>query len=134
MPAGRPSSFSDELAETICDLLSDGLSMVTICERDDMPHRRTVQRWLENNADFATRCAHARALQADLMDHMIQSCADRCTPESAPADRVKISAYQWRAAKLLPRVYGDKVAHTGPDGGAILLVTGVLRGDDGEGG
>jgi hypothetical protein len=107
--SGRPSLFTDDLAETICDLLVDGLSMVQICARNDMPNRRTVLRWIERDDDFATRCARARSLQADLMDHLIQATADQCTPETANADRVKISAYQWRAAKLMPKVYGERL-------------------------
>jgi hypothetical protein len=43
------------------------------------------------------------------MDHLIQATADQCTPETANADRVKISAYQWRAAKLMPKVYGERL-------------------------
>ena len=38
----------------------------------------------------------------------ILAVADACTVETAAADRVKISAYQWRAAKLAPRKYGDR--------------------------
>lgn len=38
---------------------------------------------------------------------------------------MKISAFQWRAAKLKPKVYGDKaeVALTGADRGPVQSVT-----------
>jgi hypothetical protein len=103
---GRPSDFTDEIATRICDLLMDGLSMRSV-------------RWLERYPEFASMYAHARTLQADLMDDMILETANACTPATAHADRVKISAFQWRAAKLKPKVYGDKaeVALTGPNGG-----------------
>jgi hypothetical protein len=68
---GRPSDFTDEIATRICDLLMDGLSMRSICQADDMPHRTTVVRWLERYPEFASMYAHARTLQADLMDDMI---------------------------------------------------------------
>ena len=32
------------------------------------------------------------------------------------AGSVVISAFQWRASKLNPKKYGDKLAHTGADG------------------
>ena len=35
------SDFTDEIATRICDLLMDGLSMRSICQADDMPHRTT---------------------------------------------------------------------------------------------
>lgn len=110
---GRPSSYSDEMAETICDRLIEGLSLRKICEADDMPDRNTVMRWMDANPQFAARCARARELQADYMDDLILDTANASTPETAPADRVKISAYQWRAAKLQPKRYGDKMALVG---------------------
>ena len=55
------------------------------------------------------------------MDDLILETANACTPATAQADRVKISAFQWRAAKLKPKVYGDKaeVAMTGLNGGPV---------------
>jgi len=117
-PAGRPSTFTQEVADAICDGLIDGKSLRTICLADDMPHRSTVLRWMDADETFATKCARARTMQADLMDDLILETADKCTPETAAADRVKISAYQWRASKLAPKKYGDKLAldHQSSDG------------------
>lgn len=106
---GRPSDFTEELAEHICNQLMDGLSLRKICDADGMPHRSTVIRWMEARADFATKCARARELQADLMDDMILDEAEKATPETAHVAKVRISAYQWRAAKLQPKKYGEKV-------------------------
>lgn len=122
---GRPSSFTEEMADDICELLAGGLSMRKICVLDGMPDRRTVERWMAQDVDFAAKCARARVWQADLMDDMIMDTAVACTPETAQADRVKISAFQWRASKLAPKVYGDKteVAVTGANGGPIQSET-----------
>lgn len=105
----RPSSYSRKIDEKICDFLAEGFSLVKICEMPDMPNRSTVMRWMAAEDDFATRCAHARALQADLMDDMILDVANASKSETAASDRVKISAYQWRASKLAPKKYGDKL-------------------------
>ena len=112
---GRPSLYSEQLADEICDRLINGESLRAICSDAKMPNRSTVLRWMESFEEFATKCAHARTLQADLMDDLIIETANACTPESAPADRVKIAAYQWRASKLAPKKYGDavKVEHSG---------------------
>ncbi len=122
---GRASDFTEELADRICDELMGGKSLVTICQADDMPHRVTVIRWMASNEAFATRCARAREAQADLMDDMILDVAMACTPESAPADRVRLSALQWRASKLQPKKYGDKITqeHTGEGGGPVVFNT-----------
>lgn len=81
-----------------------------------MPNRRTVLRWLETNPDFATRYARARQVQGDLMDEKILEEAEKTTPENAHAQRVKIEAYKWRAAKLAPKRYGDRIDVTGDRG------------------
>lgn len=74
--AGRPSKYTPALAERICDELIEGKSLVQICNADDMPHRRTVLRWMEADDAFATKCARARVLQGDLMDARIMEVAE----------------------------------------------------------
>lgn len=110
-PPGRPSSYSDNLSQTICDRLAAGESLRKICESPEMPDRSTVMSWQATNQEFSARCARAREWQADLMDDLILDTANECTSETAAAARVKISAYQWRAAKLAPKRYGERVAH-----------------------
>ena len=118
MPAGRPSKFTPELAESICESLIAGDDLVAVCSAKNMPARSTVYQWMDENPEFRTAIARAREGQADYMDHKIAVMIDKITPESAQADRVKLAALQWRAAKLKPRFYGDKVQneHSGPDG------------------
>lgn len=110
---GRPSDYSEELAEFICDQIADGKSLRTICLADDIPNRSTVLRWLDVNAVFAAKYARAREAQGDVMDEMIADEARAATPETAAVARVRIDAYKWRASKLAPKRYGDKVALTG---------------------
>lgn len=108
MPRG--SDYTEALADRICDELMGGKSLVKICEAPDMPDRVTVIRWQARYPEFATRCAHARETQAELMDDKISDIADGTVggmidPHAA---KVAISAYQWRASKLKPKIYGDK--------------------------
>jgi len=105
----RPSSFTEELADEIFERIASGESMRMICESENMPHRSTVIRWMADNKDFATKCARAREFQSDVMDDLILDTANACTSETAQADKVKIAAYQWRASKLAPKKYGDKL-------------------------
>lgn len=43
---GRPSSYSKEVAQTICELLSDGVPLREICRMEGMPQWRTVYNWM----------------------------------------------------------------------------------------
>lgn len=121
---GRPSSYTLEIAESICTRLAGGESLVRICEDDGMPHRITVIRWTETNADFATKCARAREAQADFLHDDMASLEERTLSGQVDPQiaRVVLSSKQWRAAKLAPKKYGDKVTqeHTGPDGGPVV--------------
>jgi hypothetical protein len=122
MPRRR---YTPEIAERICDGLMDGLSLVKICQQDGMPGRRTVLEWWEKDEEFRAKCARARVLQADFMDDQIIDLIATVTPESAPADRVKLAALTWRASKLAPKKYGDKLdlTHAAPDGGPVQFIT-----------
>jgi hypothetical protein len=52
--------------------------------------------------------ARAREDQADVYADEIVEMRDKATPENAHAIRVRIDARRWIAAKLKPRVYGDR--------------------------
>lgn len=114
---GRPSAFTDEIAEAICARIIDGESLRSICSGEDMPHRLTVLRWMSADEAFATKCARARDLQADTLFEDMQSVADTGNPEDIQRAKLRVSTMQWRAAKLAPKRYGDKVAHVGGDEG-----------------
>lgn len=120
---GRPSSFTPALAETICGRIADGDSLRAICADSGMPDWRTVLRWLDAMPDFASKYARAREAQADVMDELILATARSCTPETANADRVRIMAFQWRAARLAPKRYGEAHRHeiSGAGGGPVSV-------------
>jgi hypothetical protein len=126
---GRPSIRTEAIEERIIDGLLEGLSLARVCDAEGMPNRRNVLRWMEADEVFAAKCARARLMQAEIMDDMILDEARACTPEMAQVAKVRISAYQWRASKLAPKKYGDRVTneHTGPDGGPMMIVSGVPR-------
>lgn len=111
-PVGRPTLYSEALAEKICTLLADKFSMRQICTREDMPDRATVLRWMADKPDFAAKCACAREEQAD---YIVEDCIDiedrTISGEINPAAaRAVLASKQWRASKLAPKKYGDKLA------------------------
>jgi hypothetical protein len=113
--AGRPSGYTNELAEQICDQIALGFSLNRICRAEVMPHIRTVHRWLDAKPDFATKYARARELMADHYFDEMQDIADAATAETANVAKLRLDTMRWRISKLLPKKYGDKVetAHTG---------------------
>lgn len=126
----RPSIYSEDLADAICERLREGESMRQICRDPEMPGRRTVEEWMAKDQGFRAKCARAREDQADLMDDRILEVAgkterDEIDPQAA---RVVISALQWRASKLKPKVYGDStlLKHGDQDGKPLQAATVVF--------
>lgn len=127
MPPGRPSSYSQEIAERICLELSTNVEgLESICNRiNDFPDARTVYLWRLRYEDFFQMYARARQAQVQLLADQIAQIADTTEPgeivtikadgeERKIADmiehrKLKIEARKWLAMKLLPRIYGDKL-------------------------
>lgn len=127
MPAGRPSSFTEEIADEICARIAAGESLRGLCTDAHLPSEDTVRRWLRDNEKFQGQYRRAREDQADTFADEIVGIAD--TEEDPNVARVRIDARKWAAGKLRPKVYGDKITSelTGPDGSALppvqILVT-----------
>lgn len=109
-------AYNQETADRIVELLQT-MPLREICGREGMPHRVTVNRWINENPEFAAQCAHARALQVDALVDDMADIEDRVlTGELKPDQaRVVLESQRWRAIKVAPQKYGDKtsVNHTG---------------------
>lgn len=126
MGMGRPTDFSENLADLICERLADGESLRSICRDEGMPGTSTVCRWLAANEEFREQYAISREMQADAFFDDILDIADgkRAVVEGVEPDvqrdRLAVDARKWMAGKLKGK-YSDKTKHelSGPDGGAI---------------
>lgn len=63
--AGRPSIYTPELAQKICDYISDGLSERKICALPGMPSLATLSRWKNEKPEFLEQSARAREASAE---------------------------------------------------------------------
>ena len=119
---GRPSDYTPEIAEAVCERLEAGQSLAEVARAEGMPGRSTVYQWLEKHPEFADRYARARARQADTFADDIIAIADE-KDEDANSRRIRIDARKWLAGKQRPKVYGDKVTQevSGPDGGPVQI-------------
>ena len=64
---GRPSGFSAQMAEAICDRLMDGEGLEEICRDAAMVSVGTVYNWLHRYPQFARDYGRARQVQAFLL-------------------------------------------------------------------
>jgi hypothetical protein len=55
LPRGRPSDYSDELADLICERMIMGKSIRKISEMEDMPCEDSIYTWLAKYAYFSEK-------------------------------------------------------------------------------
>lgn len=133
---GRPSEFTQQVADAICERIADGESLRAICLDDDMPGKATVFRWLAADKAFQDQYARARETQADTLFDEILSISDDGTNDSYKDEdgnprtdhdviarsRLRVDARKWMAGKLRPKVYGDKIEHEHKGGLTVSLL------------
>lgn len=123
---GRPTKYSQDLADEICIRIVRGESLEAITRDSYMPHVATIYRWLQKHEEFCEMYTRAREDQADTLADQIIAIADQ-NPETIPVydkdgqlveikvdsaliayQKNRIEARKWTAAKLKPMKYGEK--------------------------
>lgn len=137
-----PTSYTADVAAKILELLCEGQTLREICRNnDDLPDESTVRSWaLDDRQGFAARYSRAREIGYHTMADEVLEIADdgrndwmerdgRTVPdhEHISRSRLRFDARRWLLSKALPKIYGDKVALTGGDGGPVQTVTKIER-------
>lgn len=104
---GRPSTYTDEMGDRICDLLTEGKSLRKICMGEEFPNASTVYVWLDRFPSFAEKYARAREAATEDMLEDILEIAD-ATGVDPQEKRVRIDTRKWVMGRLKPKKYGDK--------------------------
>ncbi len=112
----RPTKFTPKTADQICERIADGESLRLVCEDETMPAKSTVMRWLNDDRilEFRDQYAHAREAQADCYADQIIEIADAAAADNTAVQRarLRVDARKWKASKLAPKAYGDKLGLT----------------------
>lgn len=91
----------------ILEQIALGRSLVSICKETEMPAYSVVTGWRAQDEEFSTNYARAREDQADFHADEIVDIAD--TEPDPNLARVRIDARKWKAARMKPKVYGDRL-------------------------
>jgi len=122
---GRPSSFSQEIANEICEATaktSRGYDRL----REKNPHwpsEKTMQRWEKDIESFRLQYALAKRDQIDFMAREIIDIADNGTNdfyedsegklkpdiEHINRSRLRVDTRKWYTSKLAPKIYGERL-------------------------
>lgn len=119
----RPCDYTKDLGDSICEKLSDGLSLRTVCLADDMPSKATVFNWLRINKEFLDQYARAtderaEAHHEDLLElgdeavKLAQNVDKQVSNAVVSAVKLKADNLKWSMSKMKPKKYGDKIDMT----------------------
>jgi len=121
-PPGRPSSFTQEIADEICQRLAKGEPLAQICRDDRMPASRTVSDWKAAHETFSADFARAREEGFDQIatdclaiadettfDTITGENGDRANTEWISRSKLRIETRLKLLAKWDPKRYGDKL-------------------------
>lgn len=133
--AGRPTLYTPELVDSICDEIAGGRSLKSICEDDEMPDKATVFRWIGKHPEFRDKYARACEERTYAMAEEALEIADDSGVDVSVDDeghytvngeainraRLRIDTRKWFVSKMNPKKFGDRQAYelTGKDGGPI---------------
>lgn len=89
---GRPSKFTEAIVDEICERLSNGETLRSICRDEHMPTWRTVYDWCDASPEVSARIARAREVGFDSIGESTLDISDQ-DPERGPDG--KIDAAWW---------------------------------------
>lgn len=117
MTTAMTFKWTPEVEEEIFSRMIKGEGVVSILgpDKDDfLPSEATFYRRLQSgDTAFCEKYARAREAQAHREAEEIRQIADTATPENVHVARLRMDARKWRAGKLAPKVYGDKLEVNG---------------------
>lgn len=123
---GRPSMYSQELADKVCAEIALGGSMRAVCSIEGMPSLTTVFKWIRENKEFAQQYARAteertEAMAEDILDIADDGSNDYMTitkgsmtynvedKEVTNRSKLRVDTRKWIMSKMKPKKYGDKL-------------------------
>ncbi len=126
---GRPFKYSEQIVDKICEQIAKsnkGLHHI-LKSNSSFPSFSTFFKWLgmTEYSYLTDKYARAREIQAEFLADEIIEIADTCrqgkktvkklggtettTGDMIERSRLQVDARKWKAAKLAPRKFGDKV-------------------------
>jgi len=119
---GRPTAYTPELAERICDLVAstdEGLDHIC-AQQDGLPEPTTIYQWRRKYPDFSQKYLQAKQLQGEMFAEGTIRIAkqkatyfdgegnERVDPGHVAWQKLNVNTRQWHASKLAPKIYGDQ--------------------------
>jgi len=126
---GRPTKYTQDLADEICEGITLGNSIRTVTKPEHMPAISTFYKWLRLHDEFAKQYARACEERTEAMSEDILDIADdggndwmevhkgdyegwQLNGEALQRSRLRVDTRKWLMSKMKPKKYGDKLDMT----------------------
>lgn len=148
LPTGRPTAYTEELADSICELIVQGMSCNKISQLDNMPAKSIIYYWLSKHKSFLDKYTQALEIRSLTYLDEVSDIADDGSndyyekkgkngetfmafdSEHVQRSRLRIETRLKMLEKLQPRKYGAKVDlnHGVQEDNPIMQLLQVARG------
>lgn len=122
---GRPTKYTQEIANEICERIAQGEPLRQICRDDHMPGWVAVYRWLQTYPEFSEHFARSRELGFDAIAEETLDISDdarndwmekqgkdsegyQLNGEHVQRSKLRVETRLKLLAKWSPKKYGDK--------------------------
>lgn len=140
---GRPSKYTDKMANEFCALIASGMSARKICETvDGMPSLSMMFRYLSERQEFREQYARAMESRSDAMFEEMIDIAD-CKVDDTfeddkghihinfdviQRDRLRVETRKWALSRMNPKKYGDSIKVGGDEDNPLhATITTITR-------
>ena len=139
-PTGRPSTYDPDIAQQMCEQLSEAVPLREICRQEGFPAWRTVYDWMKKDPDLSAAIAYARDVGYDKMAEECLDIADNANNDwmerldkdgvaigwqlngdHVQRSKLRIETRLKLLAKFNPKKYGERVTHAGDDQNPVVV-------------
>ncbi len=109
---GRPSLYSPELRDRICNLIADGVTWREI-ERRKIVSQRTIAAWRHEIPEFNAAYLLAKEARGESLlekiDGILAQLTPKCTQRKVNALRLHIDTLKWQIRTCYPKMFGYRL-------------------------
>lgn len=121
--------YSQVIADKICELLIDGMTLMEICKQEGFPTKGTVYSWRNKYKEFDERVKKAKELRAESFHDKAIETAEQAEKRTIHQSRLQVETYKWAAEVGKPSEYGKQTKVVGDANAPIgfIISTGIER-------
>lgn len=119
-PGGRPTKYSEEIAEAVCSWIAGGKSLRAFCRQEGAPDVTTVCRWIVRHDEFRQQYAQAREAAGYAHGDGVIEVVEMLREGTLDAQTAKamMDGLKWAAERMAPKAHSarQEIDHRSGDG------------------